>query len=196
MNVTPFLMKVCMLSPLPTVMSSPGDRMHCLEPRASLWLGMPHSSHLSPQSSLLCTSSSGSEATGTASVLTAWYLLSVPTDVPSDNASEVGWEVNIPGTVQVKRGSSIIIRCKELWVLLPLISDYCLFYMDHQNTLKYLAFTEIICCQSFSFEECFPYIIKPHPISYLLKLSKQQRERTRKEIKQKRERRGIDGGRK
>ena len=67
--------------------------MHCLEPRASLWLRMSHSCCLPPQSSLLCMSSSGSEATVTAIVLTASYLLSVPTDVPSDNACEVGWEV-------------------------------------------------------------------------------------------------------
>lgn len=68
--------------------------------------------------------------------------------------------------------------------------------MDHQNTLKYLAFPEIICCHSFSFEECFSYVIKPHPISHLLKLSKQQRERTKKEIKQKREKELTEEGNK
>lgn len=34
--------------------------------------------------------------------------------------------------------------------------------MDHQNSLKYLALLEIICCQSFSFEECFSCFVKPH----------------------------------
>ena len=38
--------------------SSPADQTHCLEPRASLWLGMSHSCYLSHQSSLLWTPSS------------------------------------------------------------------------------------------------------------------------------------------
>ena len=147
-------------------MSSPGDQMHCLEPRASLWLGMPHSCRLSPQTSLLGTSSSGSEAPGTASVLTALYLLSVPTDVPSDNACEVGWEVifqELPKSKETVLLSWDIKNCGYYW---PLISDYYLFCMNHQHTLKYLAFPEIICCQSFPFEECFSCFIKPHPNIY------------------------------
>ena len=93
--------------------------MYCLEPRASLRLGIPHSHHLPPQSSLLCTSSSGSEATGTASVLTAWYLLSAPLTIPSDNACEVRTGGDIPEAAQeVKRDGTIILRHKELWVLL------------------------------------------------------------------------------
>ena len=116
---------------------------------------MPHSCRLPPQSSLLSTSSLGCEATGTASVLTAWYLLSVPTDVPSDNACKVGWEAIFqeqPKSKETVLLSSDIKNCGYYW---PLISDYCLFCMDHKNTSKYLAFLEIICCQSLSFEECF-----------------------------------------
>ena len=133
---------------------------------------MPHSCRLPPQSSLLSTSSLGCEATGTASVLTAWYLLSAPLTIPSDNACEVGQEVifqKLPKKSKEMVLLSLDIRnCGYYW---PLISDYYLFCMDHQNTLKYLAFPETICCQNFSFEECFPYVIKPHPISHLLKLS-------------------------
>ena len=148
------------------MMSSPGDKMHCLEPRASLWLRMPHSCHLPPQSSLLCTSSSGSEATIIASVLTALYLLSVPTDVPSDNACEVEWEVIFKELPKSKETVLLSSDLKNCGYYRPLISDYCLFCMDHQNTLKYLAFHGIICCQSLSFEECFSYFIKPHPNIY------------------------------
>ena len=129
--------------------------MHCLEPRASLWLGMPYSHHLPPQSSLLCTSSSGSEATGTASVLTAWYLLSVPTDVPSDNACEVGWEAIFQELPKSKETVLLSSDIKNCGYYRPLISDYCLFCMDHQNTSKYLAFLEIICCQSLSLRNAF-----------------------------------------
>ena len=75
-----------------------------------------------------------SEATGTVSVLTAWYLLSVPTDDPSDNACEVGEGSDILETVQeIKRDSSIIIKHKKVWMLLFII-DYYLFCVDHQNT--------------------------------------------------------------
>ena len=140
--------------------------MHGLAPRASLWLGMPHSCRLSPQTSLLGTSSSGSEATGTASVLTTLYILSVPTDVPSDNACEVGWEVIFQELSKSKKTVLLSWDIKNCGYYWPLISDYCLFCMDHQNTLKYLAFLEIICCQSLSFEECFSCFIKPHPNMY------------------------------
>ena len=128
---------------------------------------MSHSCRLPPQSSLLSTSSLGCEATGTASMLTAWYLLSVPLMIPSDNACEVGQEVifqKLPKKSKEMVLLSLDIRnCGYYW---PLISDYYLFCMNHQNTLKYLAFPEIICCQSFPFEECFSCFIKPHPNIY------------------------------
>ena len=65
------------------------------------------------------TSSLGSEATGTALVLTAWYLLNAPLMIPSDNACEVRTGGDIPEAAQeVKRDGTIILRHKELWVLL------------------------------------------------------------------------------
>ena len=64
-------------------------------------------------------SSLGSETTGTASVLTAWYLLSAPLTIPSDNACEIRTGGDIPEAAQeVKRDGTIILRHKELWVLL------------------------------------------------------------------------------
>ena len=61
----------------------------------------------------------GSETTGTASVLTAWYLLSAPLMIPSDNACEIRTGGDIPEAAQeVKRDGTIILRHKELWVLL------------------------------------------------------------------------------
>ena len=120
-----------------------------------------------------------------------------PLMIPHDNACEVGQKVIFQKLLKKSKETVLLSldtrNCGYYW---SAISDYYLFCMDHQNVLKYFAFPEIICCQSFSFEECFSYVIKPHPISHLLKLSKQQRERTRKEIKWKRERKGIDGGRK
>ena len=83
----------CRRSLLSTEMFLSCDKLHCLEPRASLWWQMPHFCHFLLQNSLLVWPAHRSEATGTASRLTVWYLLSVPTDVPSGNACEVGWEV-------------------------------------------------------------------------------------------------------
>ena len=52
-------------------------------------------------------------------MLTAWYLLSAPLMIPSDNACEVRTGGDIPEAAQeVKRDGTIILRHKELWVLL------------------------------------------------------------------------------
>ena len=169
--------------------------MHCLEPRAYLWLGMPHSCHLPSQSSLLCTSSSRSGATGTASVLTTWST-QCPTDVPSNNACEVGWEVifqELPKSKETVPLSSDIKNCGYYW---PLISDYCLFCMDHQNTLKYLAFLEIICCQSLFFEECFSCFIKPHPNMYWNWASNRGKGQRKRENEKEREKESMEEGNK
>ena len=66
----------------------------------------------------------------------AWYLLSVPTDDPSDNACEIqggGVVVIFQKQSKKSRDSSDIIRHKEVWMLL-FITDYYLFCVDHQNT--------------------------------------------------------------
>jgi len=64
-------------------------------------------------------SSLGCETTGTASMLTAWYLLSAPLMIPSDKAGEVRTGGDIPEAAQeVKRDGTIILTHRELWVLL------------------------------------------------------------------------------
>ena len=78
-------------------------------------------------------SARGSEATGTASVLTVWYLFSVPTDDPTWKCmgSRVGGD--FLETVQEVKSSIISLDIRNLRYYWPFIPDYYLFSMDHQN---------------------------------------------------------------
>lgn len=115
-----------------------------------------------------------------------------PTDDPIWQSCEARTGGDIPeASEEVKRDGTIILRHKELWVLLtPLISDYYLFFMDYQHTLKHLAFPETICCQILSFEECFPYVIKPpYPISSCIETGATEGKDKEKDKMKKREKR-------
>ena len=163
LNVTPSFMKVCRYSLLPTVISSPHDQTHCLEPRQQ---DVPLLSSASPE---LTPEHIQLGVWGYRYCLNADSLVSsqCPTDDPIWQCmwSRIGGD--IPEAAQeVKEMVLLSLDVRNCGYYWPLISDYYLFCMNHQNTLKYLAFPEIICCQSFSFEECFSCFIKPHPNIY------------------------------
>ena len=143
---------------------------------------MPHSCHLPPQSSLLGKPSLGSEATGTASVLTVCFLLSVPTDDPIWQCMWSTVRGDIPETVQLKRDSSIITGHKEVWVLLT--THYWLLPVYYRPS-RYLEVTCILwrlyAAKGFTFERCFSYhFVKSHPNIYwnsASNIGKEQRKR-------------------